>query len=238
MKIFAFILLVCLASFGIFAQADSAKKNRPAAATQLDRAPVSLRQPTTERLNGLRKNRDYDYERSTPPPNNSSGKFLDWFLRKIANFFQGDSYENFWQYVILVAFAGAASWLVWKAEFLGSFFKSPTKTTLNYEALSENIHELNFAELIQQALEARNYRLAVRLYYLKTLKQLTDKNHIQWQPTKTNRSYVFELINSPLQADFEDITQQFEYVWYGDFSVSEQNFEEIQTQFQTFLRDI
>lgn len=238
LKTYIVAVLLCLASVAAFAQTDLAQKNRPKTATQFDRAPIFLRQPTAQRLRALRSSRDYNYQRATPPPNNASGKFWDWFARKLSDFFGGNSYENFWQYVVIVAFASAALWLVWKAEFLGSFFKSPTKTTLQYETLNENIHELNFAALIEQAAEAGNYRLAVRLYYLKTLKQLTDKNHIQWQPTKTNRSYVFELNNSTLKPDFEILTQQFEYVWYGDFAVSKQNFEEIKTQFQTFSESV
>lgn len=237
MKSIYCFLLAWLFAVGAYAQTtDSTKRVRVAPAQAPDdRTRPTLRAPLTTRLDEYRNNRDYDYSRDTAPPESPLAKLWAWFIEKISDFFRSKSYNDFWQYVVLVFTAALALWLVWKSEFLGGMFGQSAKNTLGYEAITENIHELDFADLIQKAVEQRNYRLAVRLYYLKTLKQLTDKSLIQWQPTKTNRSYLFELAQSPLYADFEDITQQFEFVWYGDFPVSEQVFGELKAQYQAFL---
>lgn len=235
-------LLAFLLLFGAVAQTTT-KKRVPTTAVATTQAPndqtkINLRQPSADRLNDYRSRREYDYTRDVAPPQNPLDRFWAWLSEKVGSFLSSKSFDDFWQYVILALVAALALWLAWKSEFLGNMFGNTPQSSLNYAALPENIHELDFADLIEKAVAQRNYRLAVRLYYLKTLKQLTDKNHIEWQPTKTNRSYLYELGNSPLYAGFEHITQQFEYVWYGDFPVSEIIFGELKTQFQTFLNEV
>lgn len=88
---------------------------------------------------------------------------------------------------------------------------------------------------MEDAVTERNFRLAVRLLYLQTLKRLTDAGWIAYKPDKTNQQYVYELTSSPLQADFERLTRQFEFVWYGDFPINEARFEAIHSQFKQFI---
>ncbi|HAO51815.1 MAG TPA: hypothetical protein DCR35_22340 [Runella sp.] len=154
--------------------------------------------------------------------------------QKINDFLSSSAYENFWQYVFLVGIAGVVIWLLYKAEFIGGMFAKKSEEELVYNRITENIHELDFANLIEESIAARNYRLATRLYYLNTLKQLTDKKFIHWQPTKTNRSYVEELQETKFKNDFEQLTYQFEYVWYGEFGVTESQFLRLKEEFQAF----
>ena len=98
----------------------------------------------------------------------------------------------------------------------------------------ENIHEIDFSEQIAIALQNKNYRLVVRLLYLQTLKQLSDKNLIDWQPEKTNQTYVSELKQQPYHQQFVSLTNQFEYIWYGEFYIDENTFQPIYQSFQEF----
>ena len=118
---------------------------------------------------------------------------------------------------------------------LGYLFpKKAQSSDLDYATLEENIHEIDFDLAVEDAVNQRNFRLAVRLLYLQTLKRLTDSGQINYKPDKTNRKYVHELTNKPFQADFEALTRQFEFVWYGDFPVDEIQFGQIRQQFQQF----
>lgn len=202
----------------------------------LDQTAIRPRYPSTDRLDDYRNDHDYDYQRDAPPPDNPLAKFWYWIQRKIFEFLNSTSYENVWQYVILATIAGLALWLLYKSDFLGIMLgKKAQESPWIYDNITENIHDLDFNGLIDEAIQNHNYRLAVRLFYLKTLKQLTDQNLIHWQPTKTNRSYVHELKAPALQRDFEKLTSQFEYVWYGDFALTENDFQQLRTDFQRFF---
>jgi len=204
----------------------------------LDSATITPRLPSDERMKDYRADRDYNYERDAPPPDNPLARIWFWLMDKINSFLNSTAYENFWQYVFLVVIAGIVVWLLVKAEFIGGVFAKKSDEQLAYNRIVENIHELDFGQLIEEAVIAKNYRLAVRLYYLKTLKQLTDKKQIHWQPTKTNRNYVEELQGTRYQQDFEQLTYQFEYVWYGEFGVSESQFVRLKDTFQAFLNQL
>ena len=224
------ILALCLSVsqfFGTYGQSN--KVSVPD-----DRAHVQVRYPKAGRLHELQTDHDYQYTTDAAPPENPMARFMDWLFRKITLFLASKSYQNVWQYVILAAIAGLVIYLLTKAEVLRFLFPRKAQLAgLDYENLGENIHEINFDTAVDEAADERNFRLAVRLLYLQTLKRLTDAGKIDYKPDKTNRQYVYELINSPLQTHFEGLTRQFEYVWYGDFPIDEARFTEIRHQFQT-----
>ena len=200
-----------------------------------DRAPIRVRYPKTDHLRDFQTDRDYQYGRDTPPPENPIARFFSWLFGKIGQFLRSKAYENVWQYVILATVAGLAIYLLAKAEVLGFLFpKKAQQTGMDYENLTENIQEINFEAAIDEAVTLRNFRLAVRLLYLQTLRQLNNAGHIMYKSDKTNRQYVQELANTALQPDFEKLTRRFEFVWYGDFPVDEAQFTTIRDEFRQF----
>lgn len=203
-----------------------------------DRGAIVVRQPAAQKLDGYRSSRDYQYDYDTRPPDNPWAKFKEWFWRQVNEFFQSKAYKSFWQYVILAVIAGLVIWLLIKADVLAFMFpKKAQQSPLDYESGVENIHEVDFETAIEEAIGQRNFRLAIRLLYLQTLKRLTDGGLIAWKPDKTNRQYVFELINTPFQADFDRLTTQFEFVWYGDFPLDEARFQQVRSDFMRFNKD-
>lgn len=200
-----------------------------------DRSPMRVRYPDPEHLRDKQTDHDYQYTSEAPPPENPLARFWVWLMRKLGSFLSSEAYQNVWQYVILVAIASAAVYLLMKAEVLGFLFsKKAQSVDLAYENLTENIHEINFDSAVEEAISQRNFRLAVRLMYLQTLKHLSDAGRIQYKPDKTNRQYVHELVNSSLQPEFEHLTRQFEFTWYGDFPIDESRFRALQTRFTAF----
>ena len=200
-----------------------------------DRAPVTVRYPDKTHLRDLQTSHDYQYGNDAPPPENPIARFFSWLWSKLGEFFGSEAYQNVWQYVVLAAIAGLVVYLLMKANVLDFLFpKKAQSSGLDYENVAENIHEIDFDAAIDEAVTKHNYRLGVRLLYLQTLKRLTDAQRIAYKPDKTNRQYVYELANTPLQAHFEKLTRQFELVWYGDFPVNYAQFTAIQTEFEQF----
>jgi hypothetical protein len=116
------------------------------------------------------------------------------------------------------------------------FRKEPESKSVAYSESIENINEVSFDEAIENALSIKNYRLAVRLLYLRCLKQLSDNHLINWRLEKTNTAYLNELTDTELRRQFMLLTRQFEYVWYGNFPVNGEAFQNINAIFQEFKR--
>ncbi|GAB4015167.1 DUF4129 domain-containing protein [Spirosoma koreense] len=232
-------LIGCLSGRYADVYAQQADSKKPSVAGRDDHSPLVVRYPRPEQLRDLQTDHDYQYGNDAPPPENPIARFFNWLFRKLAVFLSSQAYQNIWQYIILAVIAGLVIYLLMKAEVLGFLFPKKSRTgSLDYENLSENIHEINFDLAVQEAVDQHNFRLAVRLLYLQTIKHLTDAGRIDYKPDKTNRQYVYELKNTPYQPDFEHLTRQFEFVWYGDFPIDETQFTQLWQQFRTFNRPV
>ncbi|MBB6113068.1 hypothetical protein SAMN05421821_12930 [Mucilaginibacter lappiensis] len=145
------------------------------------------------------------------------------------------------QYLFLAAGLAAVVFLVLKLmgiDMLGIFRRKSMSANLPFTESLENIHDINFDDEIERAISHHNYRLAVRMLYLKCLKQLSDAHLIKWQIDKTNSAYIDELTNAHQRQLFRSLTLQFEYVWYGEFAIDGQTFKNINTVFQDFNKGI
>lgn len=109
---------------------------------------------------------------------------------------------------------------------------------LPYDLHQEDIHEMDFETLINEAVANNNYRLAIRLVYLYALKQLADKHLIDWQPGKTNYDYASELKTQELKAEFNELSYYFDYAWYGDFEVNQSLYEKVKATFNQWKAKI
>ncbi len=79
---------------------------------------------------------------------------------------------------------------------------------------------------------------AVRILYLQTLKMLSEKNIITYQADFTNMHYMQQLSQTLFYKDFFTITRHYEYVWYGEFAVSESAFDRIKNDFTSIQNKV
>ena len=206
-----------------------------------DTSKITVRKPLESKMTALRKLKDYQYTVQESQVIDTWWKrllrrFFNWF----SNLFTGVGNPTFWKIAAYVFIASVVVYITLKlmgVDFTG-LYRKKNNNEIPYETLGENIHAIDFTESIAEAITKKNYRLAVRLYYLKALKELTDREMIDWRINKTNRSYVYELNSPTLRPDFEHITLQFEYAWYGDFPVDENQFLNIKNQFLTFSNSV
>ena len=104
---------------------------------------------------------------------------------------------------------------------VNSVFKNESQNINDFTYVEENLNEVNFETLIEDALKEKNYRLATRYLYLKSLKLLTNKDIIEWHFDKTNSEYLNEIKNENTKSVFKRISYIYEYVWYGEFPIDE-----------------
>lgn len=106
---------------------------------------------------------------------------------------------------------------------------------IRLETIEENLHEAEMNALIRQAIEQGQYALAIRLYFLAILKELSLMQAIRWKKNKTNREYLQELQNQPDRADFRRAARVFERIWYGNRAITAGEFRQVETPFAEFL---
>ena len=118
------------------------------------------------------------------------------------------------------------------------FYSGEGSGTFRHNVLDENIHEMDFEKLIEEAAAKKDYRGGVRLLFLYALKMLSDKNHIHWDQGKTNHDYIDELKQDELKPGFSDLNYYFEYAWYGNFKVNAETFDHVRDIFKTWKTSI
>ena len=97
--------------------------------------------------------------------------------------------------------------------------------------LNEDISKLNFDDLISSAIETKNYKLAIRYLYLKSLQLLSDHEIIELKENKTNHQYLSEIKNSRISGAFRNAMIIFEWIWYGEFSIDERTMNSSRDEF-------
>lgn len=119
------------------------------------------------------------------------------------------------------------------------FRKKISKTNIEEEELStEDIFAINYQKEIDKAAASGNYRLAIRLMFLRVLRNMTDNNIIRYKQDKTNLDYLMELHPTVYYKNFFRITRSYEYAWYGLFPVSEEAYVLIRKDFDQFEKEL
>jgi hypothetical protein len=245
LPVFCFIIF---ASFTAGVKPHGKTKPNPPAVkaipqVQVDTGKVNIRKFNAGSLTSYSNNPAFDYHVSVTKRGQSWWeRFWIWFWDLIARLFGGKQTSGsfpFMKYLFYATVIGLVIFFIIKLigmDFGNLFNRESKQVEISYNESLENIHQVTFDEEIEKALAQRNYKLAIRLLYLSTLKQLNDARLIQWQTEKTNSAYLNELTDSSQRQSFGILTRQFEYVWYGNFSVDARSFQHINTLFLDFKK--
>ncbi|WP_298236649.1 DUF4129 domain-containing protein [uncultured Algibacter sp.] len=242
--IFLFSYL-CFASSSEFIALDESIVITVQDSLQVDTTSISPRH--FENLNDIYTGEDYIYERSVE----SSGwwtRFKQWLsdlfrdLFSIKNKGQASDITD-----IAIKIAGVIIFLlviyfIFKAvmndEGSWVFGKSSDKNIIPVTDVENNIHATNFKSLIIAAEKEKEYRLAVRYYYLWLLKSLTQSEIIEYDVEKTNSDYHNEISSENIKNEFAYTSYLYNYIWYGEFDVNEEQFSKAKQAFINFLNSI
>jgi hypothetical protein len=203
----------------------------------------SVRHISNDKLSKYLSDKEFDYNQDYRTSLSLWDRIKEWINGFFYTHNRGISSKktNFIDDLIIwVVILGGVAFLVY---FLskgdkGSLFTSSKDTQIAYGETVEDLHQMNFDELINDAISKTQYRTAVRYLYLKTLKELSDKGLIKWKPEKTNRDYSIELRPSTYGTLFSQITLLFDYSWYGNADINEGSFNEIRGSFEEFTNGL
>lgn len=202
-----------------------------------DSSRVEVRQADIDKQSQLLNNSDYKYDRIGPVPKTLWERFKDWFWRKVSELLNskgGSLGFLILKYALVIAAIVLIIVLLLKNNVRALFYGKSASMPIDFKEFEEDIHKINFNELITTALSEKDFRRAVRLHFLKLLKELTDKNLISWKIDKTNNDYLIELSNSKYNKHFKELAISYEYIWYGNFQLDETNFKAEIEKFKMF----
>ena len=192
-------------------------------------------------LASYRAERAFNYE-STPAKGSGImdllGFLLDEFFESLNHIRVGKITLFDVLFYSLMVFAAVMIVMQFFKISVSGLFAPGNNNIIQHRSFSENVHELDFETLIKSALDAGDYRLATRLYYLSILKKLSEAGLINWQKNKTNFEYYYELKGEERRKQFYDITRTFESAWYGNHEITGSDFDENLKAFTGFLQTI
>ncbi|WP_205511462.1 DUF4129 domain-containing protein [Longitalea arenae] len=168
-----------------------------------------------------------DPETAREPRKRSKG-FWDYFF----NFFSGSAVRTI-TYAVLIAFFLFVIYRIIVVNKLFLFYSSgKTKAVADGEAI--DIEDENLDEKIRKAVAAREHRPAVRFMYLKALQLLNERQWIRYHADGTNYEYVMQMSAHKLGNAFSSLTRVYDYVWYGEFTLTEEQFDIVHNNFSHF----
>lgn len=125
------------------------------------------------------------------------------------------------------------------ANKVGLFGKKPAASNnADTDEIPEDIFAINYQKEIDKAAGGSNYRLAIRLMFLRLLKQLAERDIIQYKHDRTNFDYLMQLRSTSYYENFFRITRDYEYSWYGKFPLTEESYTAIRNDFSKLDRQL
>lgn len=189
--------------------------------TSLETSEVEFRVPAEDKIKKYQEDSRFQYKEEKPEIPTWFARILMWLGEMISKLIGGVTTSG--SASIIVGIAIIILIIVIIMKLAGVKFKAllgkKKLDTPEVEIYNENVHEMSFDTLINEALAKKDYRLAVRFLYLRNLKMLTDKGVIKWSSNKTNYSYQYEIRDSAVRSKFLETTFIFDYVWYGEFEL-------------------
>jgi hypothetical protein len=201
-----------------------------------DSGSVVARTLPYERIEKYRNSSDFDYSRE--PANRLSlwRRLQNWLGELIGRLYQLPGVGDWINIVFYIVFGGIIIFVIFRlANIDFPMLKNTDKDQSNYkDVFREDIHQIDFESELALAIGQKEYQMAVRLMYLRALRQLSDQELIKWRPDKTNLDYNRELKQPALRSEFIAITRYFEYAWYGKFPMNETSFTKAVLEFDKF----
>jgi hypothetical protein len=198
--------------------------------------PVVFRQVPDSTVRHLQKQKEFAYA-NDPAYWTREPKIEDEPRRKgfwdYFNALFAGSAIRYVTYGILIAFFLFVIYRLIVVNKLFLFYSSSKpKATATGEAI--DITDENLNEKIQKAVDAKDYRLAVRYMYLKSLQLLNERQWIRFHADATNYEYVNQMSGHKLASEFGFLTRVYDYMWYGEFALTEEQFDLVYKNFSHF----
>jgi hypothetical protein len=241
-------LFILLATSG-WAQADSTQQTESNQITfdelledeqqinfEQDTLSIKARDFDANKLRELNESGDYNYKEAPTVGETLLERIWSWIVDAffwLISKLTLTGTGNFFLYLLCLVVLIIIVLIVLKVDAL-RVLTGRTDSGVSKSVFHENIHAMDFDSLLQAALAKHDYRNAVRLVFLQSLKILADKQLIDWQAGKTNHDYLNEVQPPDVKKGLGQLSYYFDYAWYGGFSVSENQYSRVKSIFDSW----
>ncbi|HXG65197.1 MAG TPA: DUF4129 domain-containing protein [Blastocatellia bacterium] len=158
----------------------------------------------------------------------------DLYLRIVDTLFgQGSGGSWFFRILIIALLAIAVIFAARALTGVRRGKKREKKRTVLGEEIAANITSADLANEAIAAARAGDFRTAVRRLYISLLYELAERNLLELEAQATNREYLARVSRyAPLAAPMRYLTDRFDYVWYGMFPSTEEDFAAFQSRYR------
>jgi large-conductance mechanosensitive channel len=175
-------------------------------------------------------------------------QFKQWLMRWLQDFFNlqdknaaskwFEYLQNFLAFILVVGVVFFIVKAILNKEGGWIFGRDSKAETIDHTNVEAKLQLANFSELVASSRKNGDYRLAIRFYYLWLLRKMSDKKLIEWDINKTNMDYLYEIQNKGLRERYSYHCYVYDYIWYGEFNLAEEEFRKVETSFNETLRSI
>ena len=183
---------------------------------------------------------DFNYDAKTGESANLLWRFIQWLLELLQKLFGAFGIDippstlvflEFSLYGLMGALVIFLLIRVFVNEKFNAIFTKKAKSIVDIDLSEQHIESLDLDTLMNDALNNKDYRLAVRYQFLKILKLLSQKNLIEWHFEKTNVDYQREIKQENLQQAFKKASYLYENIWYGEQPIDEAGYVKTSSRF-------
>jgi hypothetical protein len=202
--------------------------------------PIVFRQVPDSTARNLKKRDEFAYandpaywarepQKETQPRQKG---FWDYF----DSFFSGNAIRTITYTLLIVFFAFVIYRLIVVNKLFLFYADKKTRSADAGEKI--DIDDDNLDEKIQKAVDANEHRIAVRYMYLKALQLLNARQWIRFHADATNYEYVSQMSGHKLANDFGFLTRVYDYMWYGEFALTDEQFDIVYKNFSHFYNAV
>lgn len=201
--------------------------------SSFDTISITIRQPDPKIIESYRSQKEFNYTKA-PVDTNFIKRVLAYMQKRFGKFSKLTAAIPWFIKILLGVIVLFFLFVVITQTKLYKFFYSSKEIELPAFHLSSNYNELvDYDKEITANINQHQFRLAIRLLYLKVIQKLSNNNYIQYSKNKTNVDYLRDLSNTNLKSEFKHVTLIYNHVWYGEIEIEKDQFLRFEQSFQS-----
>ena len=237
MKSVVFLLIFFL-SFRVFAIALPEFPQQQTTSEESELVPLKFDE---EKLEEFKNDPAYDFSEAAAEENWWTNfkrymqlqwqRFMDWMFGDYEMPFLLALLIDILPYLIIGSLIALVLYLFSKLN-PASYVQNDHEGEVFYAEDEKIVRNKDIRKLIEKAVAKGQYRLAVRYHFLFVLQQLSKKELIVYDTSKTDEEYLAELKNDDLKRHFQKLNYIYDFIWYGNFDTTAADYEKISREFQ------